>query len=145
MKKTTIPVLVFAISAFLAGIFVTVKATTSTHLTDQERLAMEKLPGYRFSFEGKTNLIVQAASHETFLDQHPMMPYLEIVVDRLERNSWTRDCVIRVQETESQIVITVPSWAEQRGMTGPTVFHAGYSRQIIIDKNTKKIISAVVG
>jgi len=106
---------------------------------------MEKLPGYRFSFDGKTNLVVKAASHKKFLDQHPMMPYLEIVVDRLERKPWTRDRVIRVQETETQIVITVPSWAEHLGLTGPTVFDAGYSRQIIIDKKTKKIISAVVG
>lgn len=145
MKKTAIPILAFAIAALLAGIFAVVNATTKTDLTEQEKLAMEKLPGYRFSFEGKTNLIVQAVSHRKFLDQHPMMPYLEIVVDRLERKPWTRDRVIRVQETETQIVITMPSWAEHLGMTGPTVFDAGYSRQIIIDKKTKKIISAVVG
>lgn len=63
MKKTTIPIVAFTISALLVGIFVVVNATTNMDLTEQEKLAMEKLPGYRFSFEGKTNLIVKAASH----------------------------------------------------------------------------------
>ena len=145
MRKTTGPFLAFAILTLMSGLFVAVKSSANKDLTHQEILAMEKLPGYRFSFDGKTNLIVRAASHGKFLDQHPMMPYLEIVVDRLERNSQTRDLVIRVQETDSQVIISVPSWMEQLGITGPTVFDAGYSRQIIIDKKTKKIISAVVG
>ena len=74
-----------------------------------------------------------------------MMPYLELVVDRLEKKTWARDWPIRVQETETQVIITLPSWMEQLGMTGPTVFDAGYGLQVIIDKKTNKIISALQG
>ena len=35
-------------------------------LSEQERFAMEALPGYFFVFEGKTNHIVRAKSHDAF-------------------------------------------------------------------------------
>ena len=145
MKKTAIPIFAFAILALLVCTFVALKGTKNPKLTDQERLAMEKLPGYFFVFDGKTNHIERARSHKELLDQHPMMPYLEIVVDRLEKRSWARDYAIRIQETETQIVITLPSQAERLGMTGPGVFHSGYSLQVKIDKKTMKIVSAYQG
>ena len=120
-------------------------ATKPPVLSEQERFAMEALPGYFFVFEGKTNHIVRAKSHDAFLDQHPMMPYLELVADRLEKRPWARDFAIRIQETETQVVISLPSWAEQLGMTGPGVFHSGYSLQVTIDKKTMKIVSAYQG
>lgn len=145
MKKTEILIVVFAILALLVATFMTLKDTKNPMLTDQEKLAMEKLPGYFFVFEGKTNHIEHARTHKALLDQHPMMPYLEMVVDRLEKRSWAKYYAIRIQETETQIVITLPSQAERLGMTGPGVFHAGYNLQVIIDKKLKKIISAVQG
>lgn len=133
------PILVFGIILFVwAG-------KKRPVLSEQERFAMEALPGYFFVFEGKTNHIVRAKSHDAFLDQHPMMPYLELVADRLEKRPWARDFAIRIQETETQVVISLPSWAEQRGMTRPGVFHSGYSLQVTIDKKTMKIVSAYQG
>ena len=145
MKKRHLLFLLLVLSVS-AGILLLVRTrTTHPNLSEQEKLAMEKLPGYFFVFEGKTNHIMCAKSHETLMEQHPMMPYLELVVDRLEKRPWAKDWPIRLQETETQVIITLPSWAEQLGMTGPTVFHAGYSLQVIIDKKTKKIISALQG
>ena len=133
------PILVFGIILFVwAG-------KKRPVLSEQERFAMEALPGYFFVFEGKTNHIVRAKSHDAFLDQHPMMPYLELVADRLEKRSWARDFAIRIQETETQVVISLPSWMERLGMIGPTVFDAGYSLQVTIDKKTMKIVSAYQG
>jgi hypothetical protein len=106
---------------------------------------MEALPGYFFEFGGKTIHITRAATHRAFLNQHPMMPYLEIVVDRLEKRPWAKDFAIRIRETETQVVISLPSWGERLGITGPTVFDAGYSLEVTIDKKTKKIVSAFQG
>ena len=145
MKKGHLLFLLTFLSV-LAGILLLVRTrTTHPDLSEQEKLALEKLPGYFFVFEGKTNHIMRAKSHETLMEQHPMMPYLELVVDRLGKRPWARDWPIRMQETETQIIITLPSWMEQLGMTGPTVFDAGYELQVIIDKKTKKIISALQG
>lgn len=114
-------------------------------LSESERRAMEVLPGYSFVFEGETNHIVNAKTYKKLMSQHRMMPYLELVAERLDARSWYRDCVIRVIETETQVVITVPSWAEHIGMTGPTVFRSDYSLEVTIDKKTMDIISAWQG
>ena len=143
MKKY-VPCMFFVLLAFAAVFFLTTQREISS-LSVSERRAMETLPGYFFEFGGKTNHITRAATHRRFLNQHPMMPYLEVVVDRLEKRPWARDFAIRIRETETQVVITLPSRAERLGITGPTVFHAGYSLEVTIDKKTKKIVSAFQG
>ena len=114
-------------------------------LSESEKFAMEKLPEYFFVFKGQTNYISKASTHKEFLNQHPMMPYLELVVDRLEKRPWARDVAILVQETETQVVITLPSWMEILGITGPVVFDSGYSLEVTIDKKTMSIVSAYQG
>lgn len=147
-KKFALP-LACGISVVIVAIVAIVVAIPSdedeSNLSKQEKLAMDKLPGYFFVFEGTTNHIVSARSHKAFLAQHPMMPYLEPVIERLEKRPWAKDFAIRIQETETQVIISLPSWAEQRGMAGPTVFHSGYSLRVVIDKKTKTIISALQG
>ena len=108
-------------------------------LSEQERFAMEALPGYFFVFEGQTNYISQATTHKAFLRQHPMMPYLELVTERLEQRPWAREFAIRVWETDTEVVITLPSRAERFGVTGPGLFDSGYNLKVTIDKKTMGI------
>ena len=75
-------------------------------LSESEQFAMTALPGYFFVFEGTTNYIENARSHRAFVNQHPMMPYLELVTDRLEKRPWARNFPIRVQETDTKIIIS---------------------------------------
>ncbi len=142
-KKHTL-CLFFVLLAFATVLSFAIQRGSSS-LTESEKLAMEALPGYFFEFGGKTIHITRAATHRAFLNQHPMMPYLEIVVDRLEKRPWAKDFAIRIRETETQVVISLPSWGERLGITGPTVFDAGYSLEVTIDKKTKKIVSAFQG
>ena len=114
-------------------------------LSETEQFAMKALPGYFFVFEGETNYVGNAENHQSFVNQHPMIPYLELVTDRLEKRPWARNFAIRVRETDTQVIISLPSWAEQRGLTGPTVFDAGYSLEVTIDKKTMRIVSAFQG
>ena len=51
MKKPAILIVVFAILALLVGTFVALKDTKNPMLSDKEKLAMEKLPGYFFVFD----------------------------------------------------------------------------------------------
>ena len=52
---------------------------------------------------------------------------------------------IIVHETETQVVISLPSWMVILGITGPGVFDSGYSLEVTIDKKTMKIVSAFQG
>ena len=142
--KCTILYLALALSLTIVALIVSCCHKTEK-LSESEKFAMNALPGYFFVFEGITNYIENARSHRAFVNQHPMMPYLELVTDRLEKRPWARNFAIRVLETDTQVIISLPSWAEQRGLTGPTVFDAGYSLEVTIDKKTMKIVSAFQG
>ena len=148
MSKQTVKYATFFIMAPLSliiiAMFVARNRQTET-LSASQKFAMEALPGYFFVFEGETNHIVQARNHRTFLNQHPMMPYLELIVADLEERPWAKNFAIRVRETDSHVIISLPSWAERLGMTGPTVFHSGYSLEVTIDKKTMSIVSAYQG
>ena len=145
MKRTI--ALSIAVSAIVLLVFAALLLgfRSGENLSESEKFAMEALPGYFFVFEGQTNYISKAATHTAFPNQHPMMPYLELVVDRLEKRPWARDVAILVQETETQVVITLPSWMEILGITGPGVFDSGYSLEVTIDKKTMSIVSAYQG
>ena len=145
-RKVALPALSAAVAVFLAGFLVILSPWLRMEkLSESEKRAMEALPGYFFVFKGQTNYIAKARTHKAFLAQHPMVPYLELVVDRLEKRPWARDFAIRVRETDTQVVISLPSWAEQLGMTGPGVFSSGYSLEVTIDKKTMTIVSAYQG
>ena len=142
--KCTMLYLTPAISLIMVAMIVFCCHKTE-NLSESEKFAMKALPGYFFVFEGKTNYVGNAGNHRAFVNQHPMMPYLELVTDRLEKRPWARNFAIRVRETDTQVIISLPSWAERRGMTGPTVFDAGYSLEVTIDKKTMSIVSAYQG
>ncbi len=145
MKRTNVlPIVITAIVLlFFAAVLLGFRS--GEKLSESEKFAMEALPEYFFVFEGRTNYISKATTHKAFLNQHPMMPYLELVVDRLEKRPWAKEVAILVQETETQVVISLPSWMEILGIRGPVVFDAGYSLEVTIDKKTMSIVSAYQG
>ena len=136
-----------AVMAFLLlfSVVVLLRGGGMEKLSESEKFAMKALPGYFFVFEGQTNYISQATTHKAFLRQHPMMPYLELVTERLEQRPWAREFAIRVWETDTEVVITLPSRAERFGVTGPGLFDSGYNLKVTIDKKTMTIISAFQG
>lgn len=145
MKRTILLPIVITAIVLLVFAAVLLGFRSREKLSESEKFAMEALPEYVFVFEGRTNYISKASTHKAFLDQHPMMPYLELVVDRLEKRPWAREVAILVKETETQVVISLPSWMEILGITGPVVFDSGYSLEVTIDKKTMKIVSAYQG
>ena len=143
MKKTVIPILALAIAALLVGIFVAVSATTNTDLTEQEKLAMETYPGFSFVFNGTTNRIVKAHNVRAFTSQHPMIPYLIPIVEDFKRCNWSKDDPFRIEETETQVIIRLPSYGELKGI--PIIWDSGWRLRVFFDKKTKTIISALQG
>ena len=112
-------------------------------LSESEKFAMEKLPEYFFVFEGQTNYISKASTHKEFLNQHPMIEYLELVAQEFAKCDWPQDIPVEITETKTHIIVTWPSMPQILGIKN--AFGAGYRKQIIIDKSTKKIISNLVG
>ena len=65
---------------------------------------------------------------------------LELVSDVTAKLHWEEDRPIRIEETESEIVIVWPS--RQEGTRG---FHADYEAKAVIDKRTFSVISVKRG
>ena len=123
-----------------AGIFVMTSETPTTI----EIESREVYPGYSFIYNGETNLIERKRSARVFTEQHPMMPYLEIFLEYFKyRPNWSYSDPILIQETETQVIITLPSWAERMGHK--RYWGSSYNMQVIIDKKTKAVVSALQG
>ncbi len=73
-----------------------------------------------------------------------MMPYLELVAPRLKFYEWPQKWPIRIEETESTVVIILPDQREL-GLVPPMSFSSGYMLKVVIDKKTMQIIDATQG
>lgn len=111
--------------------------------TNEEAVAMEILPGYMFVYEGSTNLINHSGSVNQFRKQHRLMPYLVLVAERIKIYNWQKEWPIRIKETENEVVITLPCAGELRG--DKVFWGASYLLEVVIDKKTMSIVSALRG
>ena len=111
--------------------------------TPQEQIAMETYPGFSFVFNGTTNRIVKARNVREFTNQHPMIPYLIPIVEDFKRCNWSKDDPFKIEETETQVIIRLPSYGELKGI--PIIWDSGWRLRVIFDKKTKNIISALQG
>ena len=102
------------------------------------------LPGYSVVYQGNTNTLKRAWCSAAFARQHPMMPYLELVAPRLKFYEWPQKWPIRIEETESTVVIILPDQREL-GLVPPMSFSSGYMLKVVIDKKTMQIIDATQG
>ena len=124
----------------VAGIFaLTYEAPTAIEIE-----AREVYPGYSFVYKGNTNLIERKWSARAFTEQHPMMPYLEIFLEYFKsRPNWSYSHPIKIQETETQVIISLPSYGEILGYK--RYWGSAYNMQVIIDKKTMTVVSALQG
>ena len=111
--------------------------------TPEERKAMDILPGYSFVFEGRTNVIRRVSGIRAFRRQHPMMPYLNLTAEIFRTYNWPMEFPIRIKETETQVILTWPGQIELLGLE--ICWGSAYRVEIVIDKKTMKIISALSG
>lgn len=132
--------LVLCLATLMAGV-VMYLLRLSPHKTPNEAICA--LTGYSFVYAGETNRIEVSRPTRHFTTQHPMMPYLELVAQEFVKCDWPREIPVEITETEKHIIVTWPSMPQILGLKN--AFGAGYRKQIIIDKKTKKIISNLVG
>ena len=119
-------------------------ATQSNTPTKEEIAAMEILPGYMFISEGNTNIITCSKSLRHFRTQQRLMPYLLLVADKFKVYDWPKEWPIRINETQNEVIITWPAegeFLEERRFP----WGAPYLLEVIIDKKTMKIVSAIRG
>ena len=112
--------------------------------TKEEIAAMEILPGYMFVSEGKTNVITCSKSIRHFRTQQRLMPFLLLVADKFKVYDWPKEWPIRISETENEVIITWPyegDFLEEKRF----LWRAPYLEEVVIDKKTMKIVSAIRG
>ena len=112
--------------------------------TKEEIEAMDILPGYMFEYDGNTNVINQYGRIKQFQAQHRLMPYLVMVADSFKVYNWPKAWPIRIRETENNVIVTWPSegeFLEERRF----LWSAPYLQEVVIDKKTMKIVSALRG
>ena len=71
------------------------------------------------------------------------MPYLVLVAERIKIYNWQKEWPIRIKENESEVVITLPCAGELRG--DKVFWGASYLLEVVIDKKTMSIVSALRG
>ena len=104
---------------------------------------METYPGFSFVFNGTTNRIEKANDVRGFTNQHTMITYLIPIVEDFKRCNWSKNDPFRIEETETQVIVTLPSYGELKGI--PIYWGSGWRLRVIFDKKTKTIISALQG
>ena len=112
--------------------------------TKEEIEAMDILPGYMFEYEGTTYVIHRYGRIKRFQSQHRLMPYLLLVADKFKVYDWPKEWPIRINETENEVIITWPDegeFVEERRF----LWGAPYLLEVVIDKRTMKIVSAIRG
>jgi hypothetical protein len=128
----------------LAAILVCHVVVLSFLHTKSDTESRTVLPGYSVIYQGNTNTLKRAWCSAAFARQHPMMPYLELVAPRLKFYEWPQKWPIRIEETESTVVIILPDQREL-GLVPPMSFSSGYMLKVVIDKKTMQIIDATQG
>ena len=131
--------LVTACIVLLAGVIVFFRNRETP--TENERLAMDILPGYSFVFNGKTNVIERSGDVHAFRNQHSMMPYLNLTAEKFRIYHWSKEHPIEIKETETEVVLTWPSRAKLRG--AKIYWGSPYLLEVVVDKTTMKIVSAL--
>ncbi len=145
IKQKTL--LFLGIITFVGAVFLTAfyyAADRFATPTKEEIAAMEILPGYMFISEGNTNIITCSKSLRHFRTQQRLMPYLLLVADKFKVYDWPKEWPIRINETQNEVIITWPAegeFLEERRFP----WGAPYLLEVIIDKKTMKIVSAIRG
>ena len=138
--KSTLFSFMLCLAVLLAGV-VTYLLRLSPN--EKENDAISALSGYSFVYAGETNRIEVCSATQHFTKPHPMIEYLELVAQEFEKCDWPKDIPVEITETKTHIIVTWPSMPQILGLKN--AFGAGYRKQVIIDKRTKKIISNLVG
>ena len=131
----------------VSALFISVLLFTTTcekAPTKEESAALEILPGYMFVVEGNTNVINQYGSIKRFQSQHRLMPYLGLVAEKFRVYNWPKEWPVRINETETAVIITWPSegeFLEERR----SLWSAPYLLEVVIDKKNMRIVSALRG
>ena len=142
-KPVILLVIIICVGVFFSSAYY---FSAEKHVTPskEEIAAMEILPGYMFISEGKTNVITCSKSIRHFRTQQRLMPYLLLVADKFKVYDWPKEWPIRINETENEVIITWPDEGEfveeKRFLWG-----APYLLEVVIDKRTMKIVSAIRG
>ena len=103
------------------------------------------LPGYTIVFNEQTNVIQSCGSLRAFSRQHEMMEYLQIFAQEMEYYNHPKNHPILIHETEERVIIELPSRALFEPYNWTIYWGSYYKFKMEIDKNTKKIISALRG
>ena len=105
--------------------------------------AQRVFPGYSFVFEGKTNVIRNAKTIRGFVGQHPMVAYLDLFVEPFKEFNWEKDYPFYIEETDDAVIMTLPPYQELLGLTN--CFGSDFTLQIIVNKKTRMVVSALGG
>ena len=72
------------------------------------------------------------------------MPYLGLVAEKFRVYNWPKEWPVRINETETAVIITWPSegeFLEERR----SLWSAPYLLEVVIDKKNMRIVSALRG